>query len=151
MGADVRRAMVEDAPALSKLVEQYWRFESIEGYEEARITALLASLLSTPQLGVAWIAVKDHVPVGYLLAVFVFSLEHGGLTAEIDELFVSSSCRGTGIGGSLIQTAEAFLAQTGCTNVALQLRRGNESGRTFYTGQGYLHRSSYELLDKNLT
>ena len=70
--------------------------------------------------------------VGYLLAVYVFSLEHLGLTAEIDEFFVLPSARGKGLGDALLQRAEAEFIRRGCTNVSLQLGRGNDGARVFY-------------------
>ena len=39
-------------------------------------------------MAAAWVALADRVPIGYLLAVYVLSLEHLGLTAEIDEFYV---------------------------------------------------------------
>ena len=38
--------------------------------------------------GRAWIARVYGEPAAYLLAVYVFSLEYQGLTAEIDEFYV---------------------------------------------------------------
>jgi len=69
---------------------------------------------------------------GYLLAVFVFSLEHEGLTAEIDEFFVAPAYRGHGIGRELLGAGEAAFRQAGCTNVALQIGRDNAEARSFY-------------------
>jgi GNAT superfamily N-acetyltransferase len=89
-------------------------------------------------------------PAGYLLAVYVFSLEHLGVTAEIDEFFVLPSCRGHGAGSQLLQAAEAEFARMKCTNVSLQLGRGNDTARTFYRRQGYSERAGFELLDKML-
>jgi GNAT superfamily N-acetyltransferase len=48
-----------------------------------------------------WIAMAADRPVGYLLAVYVFSLEHLGLTAEIDEFYVLPEQRGGGVGAAL--------------------------------------------------
>ena len=87
---------------------------------------------------------------GYLLAVYVFSLEHLGLTAEIDEFFVLPSARGKGLGDALLRLAEAEFLRRGCTNVALQLGRGNDQARVFYRAHGYSERAGYELLDKML-
>ncbi len=56
-----------------------------------------------------------------LLAVYVFSLEHLGITAEIDELFVLSSQGDRGIGAELLEVAESEFRRLGCTNVSLQL------------------------------
>ena len=147
---EIRQATIEDVPVLVQLVQDYWDFESIPGFESLRVAAQLHRLLAEPRLGCGWIAVTDSLVVGYLLAVYVFSLEHLGLTVEIDELFVVPDERGRGVGAALLKTAEATLISTGCTNVSLQLSRGNESARAFYRRHGYRERSGYELLDKML-
>ena len=82
--------------------------------------------------------------------MYVFSLEHLGLTAEVDEFFVQPQVRAMGIGGKLLQAAEAAFVIAGCTSAALQLARSNDSGRAFYLRHGYLPRAGYELLDKIL-
>ncbi len=106
--------------------------------------------MATPSLGAGWVALHDSQLCGYLIAVYVFSLEHGGLMAEIDELFVLPSHRATGIGGRLLRTAEEALGRSGCVRIQLQLGAGNESARAFYHRHGYRERSAYELLDKPL-
>ena len=97
-----------------------------------------------------WVARVRGEAVGYLLAVYVFSLEHLGLTAEIDEFFVLPSARSRGIGEELLRLAEAEFVRRGCTNVALQLGRGNGRARVFYRAHGYGERAGYDLLDKML-
>ena len=72
------------------------------------------------------------------------------LTAEIDELFVRPSHRGGGIGAKLLHVAESEFRRVGCSNVSMQLSRGNEAGRGFYRRHGYAERSGFELLDKML-
>ena len=101
-------------------------------------------------LGNGWIACVKEQPVGYLIAVYVFSLEHLGLTAEIDEFFVLPSARGKGLGDELLELAEAEFVRRGCTNVALQLGKGNDGARVFYRADGYDERAGFELLDKVL-
>jgi GNAT superfamily N-acetyltransferase len=147
---EIRPATAADVAALSDLVEQYWAFEHIEGFDATGVARLLDRLLSQPQLGGAWVACVGGQLVGYLLAVFVFSLEHRGLTAEIDELFVVPEFRGRGAGALLLGTAERGFVANGCTNVSLQLARLNEAGREFYRRRGYAERSRYELFDKAL-
>ena len=102
------------------------------------------------RLGAGWIAEVNGKPAGYLLAVYVFSLEHRGLTAEIDEFFVLPGHRGSGLGARMLATAEKTFTEAGCTNVALQLGRGNDAARAFYRERGYAERSGYELLEKML-
>jgi ribosomal protein S18 acetylase RimI-like enzyme len=150
MNADIRLATTRDIPALLALVEQYWLFEDLAGFDGPGVSRELARALSTPGLASGWIALVKGQPVGYLLAVYVFSLEHLGLTAEIDEFFVLPSARGQGMGEELLRLAEAEFVRRGCTNVSLQLGHGNDRARTFYRAHGYGERAGFELLDKML-
>ena len=146
----IQQATTNDVPALLPLVAEYWRFEAISGFESQSVAAQLRRFLSEPHLGIGWLAIVQGVPVGYLLAVYVFSLEHLGLTAEIDEFFVLPQQRRDGLGSELLRSAESEFVRVGCTNVSLQLSRSNDSARVFYHRQGYVERSGYELLEKML-
>jgi ribosomal protein S18 acetylase RimI-like enzyme len=137
-------------PDLLGLVAQYWSFEGIAGFDAHRLSRQLERLCEQPHLGGAWITYDDHAPAGYLLSVYVFSLEHHGLTAEIDELFVLPQHRDRGLGAQLLRAAEAAATAAGCTNISLQLGRDNEAARAFYRRHDYRARAGYELLDKSL-
>jgi GNAT superfamily N-acetyltransferase len=143
-------ATVDDIDALLPMVEQYWRFENIEGFDPARVRGLLTRVLEDASLGRAWIARVYGEPAGYLLAVYVFSLEHQGLTAEIDEFFVVPQHRNLGIGGAMLAAAEAQFRIEDCTNVSLQLGRSNEAARKFYQQHGFDGRAGFELVSKLL-
>jgi len=147
---DIRSATRADVPVLVTLVEQYWKFEAIEGFDAARITMLFDRVAAQPSLGQAWIATVDGTPAGYLFAVFVFSLEYQGLTAEIDELYVMPQYRGLGLGTKLLANAEDAFRQGGCTVAFLQIGRDNDDARTFYRRHGYADRAGFELVDKKL-
>lgn len=95
-------------------------------------------------------ALSGGRPVGYLLGVYVFSLENRGMTAEIDELFVEEPHRRAGAGGRLLRAAEAAFRRAGCRGASLQLGRGNRAARAFYRRHGYRERTKYELLDRPL-
>jgi GNAT superfamily N-acetyltransferase len=113
MSEDIRPVTAQDIPALLPLVEQYWVFEDIAGFDPARVGRELARACADPTLASGWIACAKGGAVGYLLAVYVFSLEHLGLTAEIDEFFVLPSARGKGIGDRLLGLAEAEFLRWG--------------------------------------
>jgi GNAT superfamily N-acetyltransferase len=146
----VRRATLRDVAGIAALVQQYWDFESIEGFATPRIAALLSGLLSQPDRGACWVAEMDGRLCGYLLAVFMFSLEHGGLMAEIDEVFVTEDVRSAGLGSLLVAEVDRQLAQQGLTRLQLQLGVGNGRARLFYERHGFRRRSDYELFDKPL-
>lgn len=146
----MRAARPADVPDLLGLVAQYWSFEGLAGFDARRLSRELERLCAREHPGGAWIAHADGAPAGYLLLVYVFSLEHHGLTAEIDELFVLPQYRGRGLGAQLLRAAEAAAAAAGCTNISLQLRRDNDAARAFYRRHGYGARAGYALLDKSL-
>jgi GNAT superfamily N-acetyltransferase len=149
----IRRAHQVDIPALLPLVAEYWEFEGLAGFDGARLGTQLERLLDDPSRGIVLLAYRDRGsggPVGYLIMVYVFSLEHAGLTAEVDEFFVQPSSRGGGAGTQLLAEAEVECRRNGCTNISLQLGRGNAKARAFYRGKGYVSRAGYELLEKSL-
>jgi len=135
---------------LARLVEQYWAFESIENFDQPRIEGLLQHALAGTHEAACWVAENDGKLEGYLFAVFVLSLEHGGLMAEIDEFFVISAARGRGVGLALLRYAEEALKKRGIFRLQLQLAVANQSARDFYIGSGYERRVTYELWDKHL-
>jgi len=146
----IQPATVEDIDSLLPMVEQYWKFENIEGFDPARMRTLLTRVLEDASLGRIWISRVYGEPAGYLLAVYVFSLEHQGITAEIDEFFLVPQHRGLGIGASMLAAAEAQFRIEECTNVSLQLGRSNEDARRFYRENGFEGRDGFELVSKML-
>lgn len=132
------------------MIEEYWNFERLDGFRSASVERQLNRLISEPHLGAAWIAHHGSAPVGYLLAAFVFSLEHLGVTAEIDELYVRRDARSAGIGHQLLDTAESAFAAAGCTLVSLRIATDNASGHQFYARGGYATRANFGILEKPL-
>lgn len=147
---EVRLAIPADVPALLALVRRYWEYEGIDGFDALRIELTLQRLLATPALGAAWVAAAGGTLAGYLIAVYVLSIEHQGLMAEIDEFFVLPQARAQGIGAQLLAAAERALAARGCVRLQLQLAVGNAAARSFYARRGYAPRPGYALLDKPL-
>lgn len=147
---EIHAAAPTDLELLLPMVEQYWRFEAIEGFDATRMRKLLTRVLEDASLGRAWLATVYGEPAGYLLAVYVFSLEHQGLTAEIDEFFVLPPHRSLGIGNQMLAIAETRFREEGCTNVSLQLGRRNEAARNFYRRHGFEYRDGYDLVSKPL-
>jgi GNAT superfamily N-acetyltransferase len=150
MTVTIRQASRTDLRDLARLVEQYWAFESLRGYDRVTIESLLGTAIAESGVATCWIASEHETLIGYLLAVFVFSLEHGGMMAEIDEFFVVAEARSRGIGLALLRQAEESLKQRGFVRLQLQLGAGNLHAREFYSRRGFAHRSGFELWDKAL-
>jgi GNAT superfamily N-acetyltransferase len=148
--AEVRLAVATDTVELARLVEHYWRFENIAGYDAAQIQKLLSTLLSQPQLGAVWLATVGSDPVGYAIVTFMFSLEHRGMMAEIDELFVLPEVRSQGCGARLLAACERDLDARDFVRLQLQIDRDNHRARAFYQRHGFAERAAFQLFDKAL-
>jgi GNAT superfamily N-acetyltransferase len=146
----VRLGVDTDVPSIASLVERYWQVEGIGGFDRTAVEATLRSLLSGPERGGCWVAEEDSELCGYLTAVYMLSLEHGGVMAEIDEIFVQPKLRSSGVGTLLIVAAERVMAAQGLVRLQLQLGIDNHRGRRFYERHGFHRRSGYELFDKPL-
>jgi GNAT superfamily N-acetyltransferase len=146
----IRLAVTADIAGVTSLAEQYWEFEAIHGFDRTRIETLLRHMLSEPERGACWVAEAEGRLCGYLLAVYMLSLEHGGLMAEIDEVFVTANQRSMGVGALLVAQAERDLGMRGLVRLQLQLGIGNHRARAFYERHGFRRRAGYELLDKAL-
>jgi GNAT superfamily N-acetyltransferase len=148
---DIRGARAEDIPQLLTLIRRYWDFEGIEGFAALRIELVLRELLAYPaERGSIWVAESQGTLTGYLIVVLVMSIEHQGLTGEIDELFMLPGARSQGAGARLLAAAEAELLKCGCVRLQLQLADGNTRARSFYERLGFAARAGYGLLDKPL-
>jgi GNAT superfamily N-acetyltransferase len=150
MSLIIRRACQADIDGIAALVKLYWEFEQIDGFDHSRIATALGNFLGQPERGCCWIAEGDRGLQGYLLAVTLFSLEHGGTMAEIDELFVAPDRRSAGIGAALLRTAEQDLAAAGVVRLQLQLGVTNHRAKVFYAQHGFEPRGGYRLMDKPL-
>jgi ribosomal protein S18 acetylase RimI-like enzyme len=147
---DIRPAHAGDIPQLLGLIRRYWDFEGIAGFSALHIELVLKELLAAPARGAIWVADEQAALVAYLIVVLMVSIEHQGLMAEIDELFVLPEARSRGTGSQLLAAAEAGLARRNCLRLQLQLRSGNARARSFYERLGFAARAGYELLDKPL-
>ena len=146
----IRPARDSDIEAIASLVARYWDFENIPGFERSRTVTLLAEFLARSDRGHCWVAEIGGALVGYLLIVLVFSLEHGGLMAEIDEFFVAPEQRSSTIGAALLSEASLAMARGGIVQLQLQLGISNLRGKHFYEQQGFRPLSGYTLWQKSL-
>jgi ribosomal protein S18 acetylase RimI-like enzyme len=132
---------------LLPLIEAYWSHDNIVGYELSRLRRQLAQFLSEPAYGCGWLATRTRpdVALGYLLCSFVYSFEHGGPMAEVDELFVDTSYRRQGIGQALLARARTDLAAHGCVCLQMQVADDNVQAQEFYARLGFKPKTGYRL------
>ncbi len=140
--------MAKDLPKIFKLAQAYWKFEKLPGFSPNAYKKLVTKILKTPALGKIWVAVERDQLIGYLVVVFLMSLEYGGISSEVDELYVESSKRGRGVGEALLTAAWQKMYEKRVVRISLRVGKSNKKGIRFYRKIGFLERNEFLVMDR---
>lgn len=125
-------------------------FYAEEGYQfsEQGAGGAVRHLLENDRVGRVWVAV-DREPVGYIVLTFGYSLEHHGVVAFVDEVFVMSASRGRGLGTRALALAETECRALGVRTLQLEVERENIAAQELYRRSGFNNHGRF-LLTKRL-
>lgn len=134
MAIDLARP--EDAQVILGLMEEFY---AGEGYPFDRALALdaLLSLLQDPAKGRAFLLREKGSVAGYAVLTLGWSLEYLGRDAFVDELFVTASHRGRGLGSRALDAMEQACRELGVRALHLEVERGNPTARSLYEKRGF--------------
>lgn len=136
MRPQVRAARVEDVPALVALMAEFYEEGGYPLPREAAARTFTA-LLDDPRLGRVWVVEVDHVPTGYVVLTFGFSMEYGGLRGFVDDFFVRSSARGRGLGRVALETVKDTCRELGVRALLVEAAPAGHPARRLYTRAGF--------------
>jgi GNAT superfamily N-acetyltransferase len=97
----------------------------------------VAAVLDRDDLGFFVVASDGAQTVGLAAVSFAWTLEHGGRSAWLDELYVLPERRGAGIGTALLREAVRHAAATGCAAVDLEVDRDHRRAEALYAREGF--------------
>ncbi len=142
-GEEGRVNVLRDATLaeLEALVALGRDFSAHFGYpcEESARRAALARALAEPSLGRLWLILSDGGEIaGYLFLSFYLSLEYGGRTAFIDEIFVRPEYRAAGLGSIALGNVIAVARSLRLTAVHLEAERSNQRAAALYVRLGFV-------------
>lgn len=129
----VRAAAASDAPLVRALLREL-------GYEDRRFDASFPRILGERPTRV-WIAegAPGEAGVGMMTLSYAEQLRLGGIVISVDELVVTASARGRGLGAGLVAKAKEVARELGAVRVELHTRRSRESyERGFYVKNGFV-------------
>ena len=118
-------------------------------YTEAEKRLTLEELFKTPTAGCIYLIQKEQRIVGYVFLSFYFSIEFGGVTAFIDELFVLPRDRGQGTGYRIIHLVEQKCIELNLKAIHLESERTNERAIALYSKLGFVDHNR-RLMTKKL-
>jgi GNAT superfamily N-acetyltransferase len=94
------------------------------------------------QRGDVLVAEEDGDVVGVCQVIIFQHFQHaGGWCCELESVHVRDDRRGHGIGGQLLEAAEALARDRGCYRIQLTSRNVRLDAHRFYLANGYDHTS----------
>lgn len=107
-------------------------FESMVHIEDG-----VKSLLRNEALATAYFIKCGEERVGYVILTRYHSVEKGGLTVYIDELYVEDPFRRTGVGKAVMAKILDVAKQEGAKTLWAQAEPYNTAAHTFFESQGF--------------
>jgi GNAT superfamily N-acetyltransferase len=138
-GVVIRRAVVADAAAVSRLFAQL-------GYDvdEAQVARRIAELEVDTRSRVL-VAVNEEGVVGAATIYFVPVAHQAGPWCRITALVVDERVRARGVGRALVAAAEDAAAQAGCARIEATSALRRENAHRFYERLGYSREANHFL------
>jgi len=132
----IRVAGRADREALRALLGAQLREHGIR-LERAVLGRAIDGLLERPERGRLLLAERSGRPLGVAALSFVWTLEHGGLSAWLDELYVEPEARGGGTGAALLEAAIAAAAEAGARALDLEVEEDHARVTALYLRHGF--------------
>lgn len=127
----VRKATPDDIPLLVDMMCEFYA-ESNYPLDHKWATDSFSALLSNETYGAAWMAFEEHEVVGYIVLTVHFSMEYGGLSGSIEDLFVRPAFRRRGIGQICIEALLTDCQKRGLLAVQVETAPDNTVARSLY-------------------
>jgi len=142
----LRRCGPSDLAEVRALVREY-HLEAGVPHDEATIDATLAPLLDG-SAGRIWTIERANETIGYVAVCLGYSIELGGRDAFVDEIWVTPSERGRGVGEAALHEAEREARTLGVRALHLEVDEDNAAARRLYERLGFRPRTPYRLMSK---
>lgn len=128
-----RATEADRAPVLELLAAQL----ADHGLPTERLGAAVDGVLRDPARGALLLGRLDGAAVGVAYVSWIWSLEHGGRSAWLDELYVVPRHRGRGVGRALLLAALDLARAERCAAVDLEVDAGHARAARLYQREGF--------------
>jgi ribosomal protein S18 acetylase RimI-like enzyme len=133
----VRRATVEDAPQLARLLHDFQTKFSEQTPGVAALTGRYERLLGGED---AIMLLGGDGPDGFAQIRFRYSLMTGALDAYLEELYVVPAERGRGLGRALLEGVMEAARDRGAAHMDLGTSETDRAARALYESAGFTNR-----------
>jgi ribosomal protein S18 acetylase RimI-like enzyme len=140
-GIRIRRATLRDLGAMTALLAELFSLEPDFAICPDRQARGLRLLLKAARTGTANVTVAEDQASGRVVGMAtvqtVVSTAEGALSGWVEDVVVTASRRGSGIGGRLLAALAAWAEARGATRLQLLADRDNRAALEFYAGHGW--------------
>ncbi len=136
MGFKIKKASKSETDEILKLMHGLYDHNYIP-FEKDNIRSALMKLLNDETLGHIWTVYDNDAIVGYFIVSLVYSLEHGGQIAIIDEIYVKEEHRNQGCGGAMLGAIQDFCRTNDVHAISLEVEKHNVNAQVFFQIKGY--------------
>lgn len=102
-----------------------------------QLTATVEAMLADPRLGFFLLARLGTHVVGVACVSYCWTLEHGGKSAWLDELYVLPEYRSLGFGSALIDAIVQEATAQGCSAIDLEVDIEHRQAERLYQRYGF--------------
>lgn len=133
---DIRPATPNDVPVILRFVEDLAAFEREPDAVKATEPMLAAALFGAHPAAEAVIAESDGVAVGHAIFFHNFSTWEGKRGLYLEDLYVTPSARGRGIGRALLRHLARLAVERDCARFEWSVLDWNEGAIALYRALG---------------
>jgi GNAT superfamily N-acetyltransferase len=133
----LRRAGPDDLQQLVTMMAEFYS-ESPYTLNPRRVAEAFAPLLADDRLGHVWFIHANSNEVGYVVVTLSYSMEYGGLSAVVDDLFIRPAFRGAGLGKAALTEVSSFCAARGVRAIHVETGTDNPRALAVYQRVGFV-------------
>jgi GNAT superfamily N-acetyltransferase len=132
----IERASPADIDAVHRLLADQFDEHDIDTSPEA-LRRAIAAVFEHEHLGFFLVARDGGEIIGLAAISFAWTLEHGGKSAWLDELYVVAGRREEGVGGALLERVIRETRELGCQAIDLEVDAAHRRAERLYKRAGF--------------
>lgn len=133
---EIEIATTKDLNILHELIQKQFLEHEID-YEDDQLKSAIDQMLTNDSLGFFLIAKEKNQSLGFAVISFAWTLEHGGKSAWLDELYVLPEHRNAGIGSAIVDRLFIEAKEKGCLAVDLEVESDHRRAENLYVRKGF--------------
>jgi GNAT superfamily N-acetyltransferase len=135
-GIDIRSGKPADGEIIAALLMAQLAEHSIDTPADA-VRRAVEGMLANADRGFILIAVRGAAVLGVAYVSFTWTLEHGGKSAWLEELYVLPGERNRGIGRAIVEAVIYNARAAGCAGIDLEVERSHARAEHLYSRAGF--------------